>query len=203
MIAFLSGTLAGKTPSAALIDVCGVGFEVGMSASSLSKLPESGAPVTVHTHLQVRDDGMALFGFLSLEEKALFEQLIGVGGVGPKIALAALSTFSPAQLAEAVADQDAARIAKVPGIGKKMAQRIILELKGTLENGAASLFGGENDGAAGREGDPEGAAAVRDALLSMGFTSAEAELALKGAPEGAGESALLQYALKKLGGALA
>ena len=84
MIAFLKGTLAGKTATTAYIEVNGVGYAVGMSQASLSKLPETGAPVEVHTFLQVRDDALALYGFLALEEKALFERLIGVGGVGPR-----------------------------------------------------------------------------------------------------------------------
>ena len=96
MIAFLKGVLAAKTATTAFIEVNGVGYAVGMSQASLSKLPEAGAAVEVHTFLQVRDDGLSLFGFLTLEEKALFERLIGVGGVGPKVALAALSAFSPA-----------------------------------------------------------------------------------------------------------
>ena len=98
MIAFLKGTLAGKTASVAVIEVAGVGYAVGMSQAALSKLPEAGCTVEVHTHLQVSDSGIALYGFLTLEEKALFERLIGVGGVGPKVALAALSAFSPAAL---------------------------------------------------------------------------------------------------------
>ena len=113
MIAFLKGTLAGKTATTAYIEVNGVGYAVGMSQASLSKLPETGAPVEVHTFLQVRDDALALYGFLALEEKALFERLIGVGGVGPKVALAALSAFSPAGLVAAVQAQDVAAVPPV------------------------------------------------------------------------------------------
>ena len=193
MIAFLEGTVAGKTLASAYINVAGVGFEVGMSSSSLSKLPDTGEAVSVFTYLQVRDDGMALFGFLSLEEKALFEKLIAVSGVGPKVALAALSSYAPAQLADLIAAQDVAAVQRIPGIGKKTASRIILELKGSLDDGLPGLFG---------EAAPSESAAVagaREALLSMGFTSAESDLALKNAPEDASEQALLQYALKKLG----
>ena len=195
MIAFLEGAVAGKTPASAYVNVGGVGFEVGMSSSSLSKLPEQGQRVLVYTYMQVRDDGMSLFGFLSLDEKALFEKLITVSGVGPKVALAALSSYSPAQLADLIAAQDVAAIQRVPGIGKKMASRIILELKGSLDQGIGGLFA-ETQPVANKA--LEGAV---EALLSMGFTSAEADLALKGAPDGAGEGALLQYALKKLGSA--
>ena len=147
MIAFLKGTLAGKTATTAYIEVNGVGYAVGMSQASLSKLPETGAPVEVHTFLQVRDDALALYGFLALEEKT--------------------------------------------------ASRIILELKGSFDEGLASLF----DGAAPAAASAANLAGTREALLSMGFTSEEADVALKGAPEGASEGVLLQYALKRLGSA--
>ena len=184
MIAFLNGTVAAVLPpQTAYIDVAGVGYAVAMPGGDLGKLAV-GEEARVLTYLSVTENGIALFGFLSEEERALFEKLIGVSKVGPKMALAALSTFSPAELADAIA-----------GVGKKTAERIILELKGTLEGGMASLFSqGEVEPA--RNLAVQGAT---EALLSMGFTSAEAEVALKGAPEGAGEGALLQYALKRLG----
>ncbi len=193
MIAFLDGTIAGKTLTGAYINVGGVGFEVGMSQSSLAKLPAAGERATVYTYLQVRDDGMALFGFLSLEEKALFEKLITVSGVGPKVALAALSSYAPDQLANLIAAQDVAAVQRIPGIGKKTASRIILELKGSLDQGIGGLFA-EEEQAASKAMD-----GAKEALLSMGFTTAEIELSLKGAPADAAEGALLQYALKKLG----
>lgn len=193
MIAFLDGLVAGKTPASALVNVGGVGFEVGMSASGLSKLPPAGERVTVHTYMQVRDDGVSLYGFLSLEEKALFEKLITVSGVGPKVALAALSSYGPAQLADLIAAQDVTAVQRIPGIGKKTASRIILELKGSLDAGIGGLFADE--GAA----TGKAAEGAKEALLSMGFTTAEVDLSLKGAPAEATEAALLQYALKKLG----
>ena len=112
MIAFLKGVLAGKTAACAYIDVQGVGYAVGMSQGALSKLPAVGEPVQVHTYLQVSDNGIALYGFLTLEEKALFERLIGVSGVGPKVALAALSSFAPEALVAAVQAQDVAEWAR-------------------------------------------------------------------------------------------
>lgn len=193
MIAFLEGVVAGKTLTSAYVNVGGVGYEVGMSSDGLSKLPATGDSVFVYTHLQVRDDGMSLYGFLSLDEKALFEKLITVSGVGPKVALAALSSYSPAQLADAIAAQDVAAIQRIPGVGKKTASRIILELKGSLDQGVESLFG---QAAVAPNAVRDG---VVEALLSMGFTSTEVELALKGSPADATESTLLQYALKKLG----
>ena len=197
MIAFLKGTLAGKTETTAYVDVGGVGYEVGMSQSGLEKLPEAGSEVQLHTYLQVSDNGIALYGFRTLEEKALFERLIGVGGVGPKMALAALSIFTPEGLASAIASQDVASIQRIPGVGKKTASRIVLELKGSLDQGISGLFGSE---AAPAE-PSQNMQGATEALLSMGFSSTEADLALKGAPEGADESALLQYALKRLGSA--
>ena len=192
MIAFLEGKLAAKTPQGAIVNVGGLGFELGMSQSSLSQLPDLGEPLSLRTFLQVRDDGMALFGFTTIEEKALFERLITVSGVGPKVALAALSTYSPGQLAKVIAEQDVAAVQRVPGIGKKTASRIILELKGSLGEDMERLFD---------KGPDEGSAAVegaKEALLSMGFTAAEIDLALSGAAEGSSEKALLQYALKRL-----
>lgn len=195
MIAFLKGAVAAVLPpQTAYIDVNGVGYAVSMPGGDLSKLAQ-GEAATVLTYLSVTDNGMALYGFLSEEEKALFEKLIGVSKVGPKMALSALSAFTPRELADAIAAQDIARVSHIPGVGKKTAERIILELKGTLEAGMESLF---SEGAA--EPAPNAAlTGATEALLSMGFTSAEAEVALKGAPEGVGEGALLQYALKRLG----
>lgn len=195
MIAFLKGTMAGSTLSHAFINVNGVGFSVGMPATDLSRLPDRGSEVMVYTHLSVREDAMALYGFLSQEAHALFLRLIGVSGVGPKVALAALSTFKPEELVSAIQSQDVKAVSNIPGVGKKTAQRLILELKGTLaEEAEGNLFSAQVAEASARL---QGA---RDALLSMGFSSAEADLALKDAPESADtEGALLQYALKRLG----
>ncbi|MCR2035646.1 Holliday junction branch migration protein RuvA [Adlercreutzia mucosicola] len=198
MIAFLSGEVAAVLPpNTAYIDVTGVGYAVSMPQGDLGKL-EVGKPARVLTYLSVSDNGLGLYGFLSDEEKALFEKLIGVSKVGPKMALAALSTYTPRELAHAIAAQDIARVSHIPGVGKKTAERIILELKGTLERGLETLFdSGAADGAA--SAASVALTGATEALLSMGFTSAEAEVALKGAPEGTGEGALLQYALKRLG----
>lgn len=192
MIAFLNGILAGKTQDTAIIDVGGVGYAVGMAAGSLAKLPATGERVQVYTHLNVREDAVSLYGFLSQEEKGLFLRLNSVSGIGPKVALSALSVFSPQQLVAAITSQDVALVSKIPGVGKKTASRIILELKGSLD---ADLLG-ETATVAVAGSAIQG---VQDALLSMGFTSAEIEVALKGASEQAGEAVLLQYALKRLG----
>ncbi len=197
MIAFLKGTLAAKTTDTAYIEVAGVGYAVGMAAGSIAKLPAVGEAVQVYTHLHVREDALALFGFLSQEEKDVFLRLTGVSGVGPKVALSALSVFSPAQLAAAISSQDVALVSQIPGVGKKTASRIILELKGTLE---ADLFSADASGTAvPTAGTSAAFQGAHDALLAMGFTTAEADLALKDAPLEGSEGALLQYALKRLG----
>ena len=137
MIAFLKGTMAGRSADAAFVDVNGVGFAVYMPATDIVKLPEAGADVALFTHLAVREDAMTLYGFLSQEEHALFLRLIGVSGIGPKAALAILSVVSPEQLTLAVMTQDDKTITMAQGVGKKLAQRIILELKDKL--GASQL----------------------------------------------------------------
>lgn len=191
MISYIKGILAGSDAFSAVIDVNGIGFQVGMSTKSLSRLPETGKPVQVYTILQVRDDNMALYGFATLQERETFSKLIGVTGIGPKVALAVLSTFTPAELARAIADEDVTSITRIPGIGKKSASRIVLELKGSLEKGVQTTAAGTS-----AKKRLEGAA---EALMGMGFTPQEAEVALEDAPASADESALLQYALKRLG----
>ena len=178
----------------AVIDVGGVAFKCFTSMNTLRHLPRLMEKATLYTHLNVREDALDLFGFTTQAELNCFKLLTAISGVGPKVALAALSTFSPHALADAIAAQDTALVSKIPGVGKKTASRIILELKGSLEL-EESLFDAQgapalDDGA--RKGATE-------ALLSMGFTSVEADLALKGAPDDATEAALLQYALKRLG----
>lgn len=199
MIAFLKGVLAGKTANCAYIDVQGVGYAVGMSQGALAKLPAVGQAVQVHTYLQISDNGIALYGFLTLEEKALFERLIGVSGVGPKVALAALSSFTPEALVAAVQAQDVTAVQKIPGVGKKTASRIILELKGSFDQGLASLFDASGAPASAVAAAAERLKGAREALLALGFASAEADVALKGAPKDADENALIKYALKRLG----
>lgn len=197
MIAFLSGVLAGRTADSAYIDCNGVGFAVGMSANSLSDLPEQGSPVQVFTYMQVREDDISLFGFTSMDEREAFEKLVSVSGIGPKVALAALSSFRPNELADAVAMEDAAAISRIPGIGKKTAQRLILELKGKLA--PSSLAPAEGLFAAPAPDEGFLGKVIED-LLALGFAPAEAELACKGMPDGLDEGRALQYALKKIGG---
>ena len=193
MIAFLKGTLVATTLDSAVIDIHGVGYQVLMSGRSLSRLGATGETVQVLTHLQVRDDALVLYGFLNQEEKDLFMRLTSVSSVGPKVALAVLSTFDPSDAIAAIVSQDLAAIQRVPGVGKKMASRIVLELKEAFTESVQMDLSGIMQQALNTK------KAVTEALLSMGFTSEEASLALKGAPKEASETVLLQYALKRLG----
>jgi len=193
MIAFLSGRVVAKMPTYALLEVAGVGYKLAMSTGSLAALPALGDEVTVWTHLYVREDELALFGFESQEEKFAFEQLITVSGIGPKVALAVLSALSAETLATAVSAEDADLLATVPGVGKKTAQRIILDLKDKLGAQLPGTAGASSGGARAAVGE------ASDALLGMGFSSAEVAVALKGL-EGADAQQLLKQALRRLGG---
>lgn len=195
MIAFLTGRLAHKGAGFCLLDVGGVGYRLNMSTGSLAALPAEGDTVTVHTFLYVREDELTLFGFESDAEKLAFEQLLTVSGVGPKVALATLSALSADALASAVGAGDVALISSVPGIGKKTAQRIILDLADKL--GAPGVASG---GQLAGTGAGAALAETTDALLGMGFSAAEAAAALKGYDGGGGAQDVLRYALKRLGG---
>lgn len=192
MIAYLNGMLAGKGLDSIIVEVGGIGYRVLLSSRSIARLGNVGDRVRVITHLQVRDDGLTLYGFTHQEEKDLFMRLTAVSSVGPKVALSVLSTYDPAEVASAIAAQDLAAIQRVPGIGKKMAQRIVLELKESFGDELQAVLSGQSKKALNAK---KGAL---EALLSMGFTFEESELALKGAPDEASETILLQYALKRL-----
>lgn len=192
MIAFIKGMLVSKSTNSVIIETNGIGYSLGMSATSLSKLPRAGQEILVHTFLQVRDDGFSLYGFLSQEEKELFLKLISVTGVGPKVALSALSLYQPHELIRHITAQDITAVSRISGVGKKSASRIVVELKGYLDE---TLLDTEE----GISIDAPALQAAQEALLSMGFTSTEIELALKGAQNVESESSLLQYALKRLG----
>lgn len=207
MIVQLTGTLVEVLPTYVVIDVGGVGYELGVSSSTAAALPQVGeAGVTILTRLVVREDAMDLYGFASREERALFDKLVAISGVGPKLALSVLSTFSPAQLAVVVSTQDINRMAQVPGVGKRKGQRLLVELEGVFSKDA-ELRGlvGLAQPALGDVVAPTStsvAAEATDALLSMGFSPQEAELALEG-HEDAGATTIekaLAYALRRLGG---
>ncbi|MDE2401154.1 MAG: Holliday junction branch migration protein RuvA [Burkholderiales bacterium] len=189
MISRLTGLLAEKSPPHVLVDVNGVGYEVQVPMSTFYNLPELGARVTLLTQFVVREDAQLLYGFLTVGERASFRELTKISGVGPRIALALLSGLSTGELAQAVAAQDAARLVKVPGIGKKTAERLLLELKGklapTLAPGAVALV---NDA----QSD------ILQALLALGYTEREAQAVLKQLPSEVSVSDGIKLALKTL-----
>ncbi|NEG54789.1 Holliday junction branch migration protein RuvA [Bifidobacterium platyrrhinorum] len=177
MIGSLKGTVEAVDSQAALIEVGGVGYEVRMPSADLSRL-HGGAEARVHTYLNVSQDAIMLYGFLEPAAKRTFLQLLKVSGIGPKVALSLLSTLNPNQLAKAVADNDAAALTKAPGLGKKGAQKIILELKGSI-----NLEEIEGTAAAVTTAQPEdkGALQVVEGLISLGWRQQDAEQAVHAA----------------------
>ena len=193
MIAFLSGEVAAKEEGAVVLDVNGVGYRLHMAQSSIGKLPHTGEKAKVLCSMSVSDAGIFLYGFIDSHERDMFEKLVSVSGVGPKMALAALSIYDSDTLSALIASQDIKALSKVPGIGKKTASRIALELKDTfdidsLDQGIFAESMPQNSVL-----DP-----VIEALSSMGFTSAEISQALEGVDTAASESAMLQYALRRM-----
>ena len=189
MIGKLTGLLAAKNPPEVLIDCGGVGYEVLVPMSTFYNLPTLGQTVSLLTHLIVREDAHLLYGFATNEERAGFKQLVKISGVGPRTALSILSGMSVADIAQSVAKQDAARLTKIPGIGKKTAERLLLELKGKL--GDALTTGGTsvaND----NQND------ILQALVALGYSDRDAGLALKALPQDVGVSEGIKLALKAL-----
>lgn len=171
MIAGLRGRLEGKTADAVLVDVGGVIYRVGTSTATLNEIGEVGEPVRLLTHLFVREDQLTLYGFATREELQLFETLIAVTGVGPRMACALLSRFPPDRLHAVIAAEDVAQLATVPGVGKKTAARLVLELRGKLTPAAPAAVAPSRE-----ESD------VIEALRSLGYTLAEAQSAVTRVP---------------------
>ncbi|MBE0448156.1 MAG: Holliday junction branch migration protein RuvA [Actinobacteria bacterium] len=195
MIAFLRGRLEGKDTGSIDIDVNGIGYRVLMSNNSLAAMPPRGEPIFIYTYMHVREDTLQLFGFFSVAERELFEKLITVSGIGPKVALAILSAFDVDSLKQAIISEDLALMTSIPGIGKKNAQRLILELKEKLSLPEAGLISAlpAKDRSVYEE--------ARGALLSLGYSSAEAKRALDGYmfnDDRVSVEALIKYALRSL-----
>ena len=190
MIGRLNGTLADKNPPQVLVDCHGVGYEVDVPMSTFYNLPGVGEKVTLLTHFVVREDAQVLFGFGSAAEREAFRQLIRISGVGPRTALSVLSGMSVADIAQAVTAQDATRLVKVPGIGKKTAERLLLELKGKIGADLGSTPG------AGPATDAQ--ADILQALVALGYSDKEAQAALKPLPKDVGVSEGIKLALKAL-----
>ena len=189
MIGRLVGTLAEKAPPQVLIDVNGVGYEVDVPMSSFFNLPGLGERVTLLTHFVVREDAQLLYGFLTHEERATFRQLIRISGIGPRTALSILSGLSVSELSQAVTQQQAGRLVKVPGIGKKTAERLLLELKGKL---------GPDMGAPGATVTSDAQVDIVQALMALGYNEKEAAAALKALPADIGVADGIKQALKAL-----
>ena len=190
MIGRLSGRLAARNPPQVLLDVNGVGYEVDVPMSTFFNLPAPGEPVQLLTHLVVREDAHLLYGFLTEGERATFRELVKIGGVGPRTALAILSGLSVAELAAAVSRQDSARLVKVPGIGKKTAERLLLELKGKL--------GAELSLPAGAAPPSDAQVDIAQALQALGYNEREAQAAIKALPSEVGVAEGIKLALKAL-----
>jgi holliday junction DNA helicase RuvA len=189
MIGKLTGTLGDKNPPQVLVDCNGVGYEVDVPMSTFYNLPGAGEKVTLLTHLVVREDAQLLYGFGSSGEREAFRQLIKISGVGPRTALSVLSGMSVADIAQAVTAQDAGRLVKVPGIGKKTAERLLLELKGK--------FGPDLGlGASGATSDSQ--TDILQALVALGYSDKEAAASLKALPKDVGVSEGIKLALKAL-----
>ena len=194
MIGRLTGTLLEKNPPTLTVDVQGLGYEVDVPMSTFYNLPATGEKVSLHTHLIVREDGHLLFGFGTEGERAAFRQLLKISGIGARTALAVLSGMSVTELAQAVALQDAGRLTKVPGIGKKTAERLLLELRDrlpkTLSAGAVKVGAGDTA--------PDAASDIMNALLALGYNERDAVSAMKGLAPDASVSDGIRAALKLL-----
>lgn len=203
MIAHLRGTLVAVAADSVVVDVSGVGYRCLVPSSTRSRLPATGEEVRLHTSLQVREDSLTLYGFITREEFDLFELLLRVEGVGPKVALGVLSSSTPENIRRAIAFEDITALCRAPGIGKKTAQRIVLELKdkvGTPVRAAAAAAVGAPQSA--KTSAPDAYADALDALVQLGFSRSDAGAALERARAEAGEEAgaelLLRLSLKHL-----
>jgi len=196
MIGRLTGRLASKAPDHVLLEVGGVGYLVHIPLSTFYDLPEQESPTSLWIHTHVREDALALFGFLTEREKALFLLLLGVTGIGPRVALTVLSGMPPSELVEALRSKDARKLVAVPGVGKKTADRMVLELSEKVANLAPETPAGEAAAVAADD--------VVSALVNLGYRRSEAERAVDaitriGPPKDFGE--FLKEALKRLTGA--
>jgi holliday junction DNA helicase RuvA len=188
MIGRIEGRLLEKNPPQILVDVGGLGYELDVPMSTLYALPAIGEKVALLTHLAIREDAHQLYGFGSASERHAFRALVKISGVGARTALAVLSGLSVNELAQAITLQESARLTRIPGIGKKTAERLLLELKGKL--------GAELNGVSAARGD--GSADVLHALASLGYSEREALVALKSVPPGTAVSDGIRLALKAL-----
>ena len=201
MIGYLRGTLLEKQPPHVILEVNGVGYELEVPMTTLYQLPVVGEPLVLHVHLVVREDAQLLYGFFEKRDRALFRELIRLNGVGPKLALALMSGMNVDELIQCVNAEDTARLMKVPGVGKKTAERLLVELKDRFKNWESTPLAGQNST------EPTGASTVTDAhsaekdavsaLISLGFKPAQASHAVSSVfEEGLSSEDLIRRALK-------
>lgn len=190
MIGKLTGTLLEKNPPQVLVDCHGVGYEVQVPMSTFYNLPGLGEKISLLTHFIVREDAQLLYGFATPQERQTFRELIKVSGVGPRMALSLLSGMGIDDLVQAIALQEVARLVKVPGIGKKTAERLLLELKGKLGDALV--------GTAGAQVKSDAQSDILQALLALGYSDKEAAISLKALPADVGVSDGIKLALKAL-----
>lgn len=188
MIGRLRGTLVARGAETLIVDVAGVGYEVAVTPGFLADLPAVGDEIVIHTHLHVREDQLALFGFPSAEDRDLFRVLLGASGVGPKVALAILATLPPPALRRAVVAEDTATLTTVPGIGARTAQRLIIDLRARLDLPDGEVVGTGTV-----------LAEVRSALEGLGYQAAEIREAMSGLGDEGEAADLLRAALRRLG----
>ena len=194
MIGKITGLLLEKNPPLITVDVQGLGYEIDVPMSTFYNLPNVGDKVSLHTHLAIREDGHFLYGFLTEGERAAFRQLLKISGIGARTALSVLSGLSVNELAQAVAMQEVGRLVKIPGIGKKTAERLLLELKDklpkTLSTGSVAV-----------PMVPDAGSDILNALIALGYSEREALSATRQLPEGTAVSDGIRRALKLLSSA--
>lgn len=188
MIGRVRGVVVQRMPGVVVLEAGGLGYEIAITPRGLADLPPLGEEAVLHTHLYVREDQQSLFGFLSEQERDIFRVLLGASGVGPKLAMAILATLAPAELRRAVGADDVSTLESVPGVGKRTAQKLILELRPRLELGDGEL-----------PGEGGGLAEVRAALEALGFGMPEIRQALSEVTTDASTEDVLQQALQALG----
>jgi len=193
MIGRITGRLAEKNPPQILVDVNGVGYELEVPMSTFYGLPATGQAVSLSTHLAVREDGHFLYGFATEDERTAFRQLLKVAGIGARTALAVLSGLSVADLAQAITLQESGRLVKIPGIGKKTAERLLLELRDKLAKALPAVAGSVSASLPGSDRSD-----IMNALLALGYNEKEALGATKALPEGVSVSDGIRQALKGL-----
>lgn len=199
MFAYIKGTLEAKSNDSIIVEAGGIGYRIFTALSTINNAGQLSSPVKIYTHYYVREDIAALYGFITMEELGMFDMLITVSGVGPKAAISMISTLSPSRFALAVVSQDTKSLSKAPGIGPKMAQRIILELKDKISKEQLTAAGSSDVGPVIESGNMSSVSEAVSALMVLGYSSYEASGAVsKAYQEGMGVEEIIMKALKSL-----